>query len=78
MRIHRKLLMVFSIFMILSLIPAAFSYRELNTLRKRLKPTEIAGDITNSYFEIRNTDYEAGIRKRSPFCTDHRRFFPFS
>jgi signal transduction histidine kinase len=56
MRIRRKLLLVFSAYMILALIPAAFSYRELHTLRKRFKPVEVAGDITNSYLEIRKNE----------------------
>ncbi|MBI5848825.1 MAG: HAMP domain-containing protein [Nitrospirae bacterium] len=56
MKIRRKLLIAFSIYMILALIPAVFSYRELNTLRKRLKPVETAGDITNSYLEVRKNE----------------------
>lgn len=56
MKIRQKLLVAFSIYMILALIPAVFSYRELNTLRKRLKPVETAGDITNSYLEVRKNE----------------------
>jgi len=56
MKIRRKLLIAFSGYMILALIPAAFSYRELHTLRKRFKPVEVAGDITNSYLEIRKNE----------------------
>jgi len=56
MKIRRKLLIAFSGYMILALIPAAFSYRELHTLRKRFKPVEVAGDITSSYLEIRKNE----------------------
>lgn len=53
MKIRRKLLLAFSIYMILALIPAVFAYRELSTLKKRLKPVEAAGDIISSYLELR-------------------------
>ncbi len=56
MKIRRKLLIAFSIYMILALIPAVFAYRELNTLKKRLKPVEAASDITNSYLELRKNE----------------------
>lgn len=53
MKIRRKLLVAFSVYMIMALIPAVFAYRELQTLKKRLKPVEAAGDIINSYLELR-------------------------
>jgi len=56
MKIRRKLLIAFSVYMILALIPAAFSYRELHNLRKRLKPVEVASDITTSYLELRKNE----------------------
>ncbi|MBA4371650.1 MAG: hypothetical protein C0402_02175 [Thermodesulfovibrio sp.] len=56
MKIRRKLLIAFSIYMILALIPAVFAYRELSTLRKRLKPVEAASDITSSYLELRKNE----------------------
>jgi len=56
MKIRRKLLIAFSIYMILALIPAVFAYRELQTLKKRLKPVEAAADITNSYLELRKNE----------------------
>lgn len=56
MKIRRKLLVAFSIYMILALIPAVFAYRELNTLRTRLKPVEAASDIINSYLELRKNE----------------------
>ena len=56
MKIRRKLLVAFSIYMILALIPAVFAYRELNKLRTRLKPVEAASDIINSYLELRKNE----------------------
>lgn len=56
MNIRRKLLIAFSIYLLLALIPAAFSYRELSAVRKRLKPVEAAGDITNSLLEVRKNE----------------------
>jgi len=42
--------------MILALIPSLFAYREMSTVRKRLKPVEIASDLTNVFIEVRRQE----------------------
>ena len=56
MKIRRKLFLAFSIYMVLALIPSLFAFREMDTLRKRLKPVEIAGDITNVLLDVRRQE----------------------
>ena len=56
MKIRRKLFLAFTIYMVLALIPSLFAFREMDTLRKRLKPVEIAGDITNVLLDVRRQE----------------------
>jgi len=56
MKIRRKLFLAFSVYMILALIPSLFAYREMSTVRKRLKPVEIASDLTNVFIEVRRQE----------------------
>ena len=42
--------------MLLALVPSILSYRELSSVRKRLKPVELATDITKVFLEVRKNE----------------------
>src|SRR5664279_5050915 len=56
MKIRQQLLAAFGLLMLLALVPSILSYRELSRVRKRLKPVELATDITKVFLEVRKNE----------------------
>lgn len=56
MKIRQQLLAAFGLLMLLALVPSILSYRELSSVRKRLKPVELATDITKVFLEVRKNE----------------------